>query len=155
MTGVHGYARPSVPEEMDVGRILPRFVTPDDVRDLKNRVDPFVRSLDQAIASCKAVPDGVRGGWQAFSKAWRSYFDEEDSWWHTAAQMDQGEAYERDVAKWQDMLAQYQCAPDAPRITPEDGGGDQDSSHWQGTIKTVAVAGAVIAVVLGLRTVLK
>jgi hypothetical protein len=141
---------------MTVGRILPKFVTPADVRDLKTRVDPFVRALDQGVADCKTLPNGVRTGWLAFSKAWRTYFDEEDSWWHTAAQMDQGEAYEQDLAKWQQMIAQYKCAPDAPPITPEDGaGGGADSGRWQGTIKTVAIAGAVIAVVLGIRTVLK
>jgi hypothetical protein len=144
-----------VDDGMEVGRILPKFVTPSDVRDLKNRVDPFVRALDQGVTDCKGLPDGVRAGWQAFSKAWRSYFDEEDSWWHTAAQMDQGEAYEQDLAKWQTMIAGYKCATDAPPVTPDDEGGGADASRWQGTIKTVAIAGALVAVVLGIRTVMK
>ena len=72
--------------------------------------------------------------------------------------MDQGEAYQSDLARWQEMIATYKCSPGAPAITPL--GGDNASStadarQWQGTIKTVAVAGAVIAVVLGLRTVLR
>jgi hypothetical protein len=141
---------------MAMGAPFLRFVTPSDVRDLKNRVDPYVRALDVSVAACKALPQAVADGWAAFSKAWRSYFDEEDSWWHTAAQMDQGEAYESDVQRWQQMIAGYKCAPDAPPITPEDGqgrGGDPD--RWSGTIKTVAIAGAVIAVALGVRAVLK
>ena len=55
----------------------------------------------------------------AFSKAWRSYFDEEDSWLHTAAQMDQGEAYEQDLAHWHDWIGQFKCAESAPR-KPDD-----------------------------------
>ena len=43
--------------------------------------------------------------------------------------MDQGEAYEADVQNWQKMIAGYKCAPDAPPITPTDGGGaDSDST---------------------------
>ena len=41
---------------MSVGRILPKFVTPYDVRDLKNRVDPFVRAVDQGAAECTTIP---------------------------------------------------------------------------------------------------
>jgi hypothetical protein len=157
MTRVHGYGR--TPEcghpNMTVGRILPKFVVPDDVRDLKNRVDPFVRAMDQSVADCKGLSEAVRTGWQGFSKAWRSYFDEEDSWLHTAAQMDQGEAYERDLARWQDWIAQFKCVESAPRITPSTDGDPAGSKNWSGTIKTVAIAGAVIAVALGLRAVVK
>jgi hypothetical protein len=147
-------ARTARHSTMETGKPFIRFVTPSDVRDLKNRLDPFVRSLDQSVTDCKALPQGVADGWSAFSKAWRTYFDEDDSWWHTAAQMDQGEAYESDVQRWQAMIAGYKCAVDAPLPTPTaDGGGDSD--RWSGTIKTVAIAGAVIAVALGLRAVIK
>ena len=128
------------------------------MRALKNRVDPFVVALDQSVANCTTLPEGVRTGWQAFSKAWRSYVDEDDSWLHTAAQMDQGEAYEQDIARWQGMIATYKCAPDAPPLTPTDPGGTGDdvgSRRMQGTIKTVAIAGAIVAVVIGVRTVMK
>jgi hypothetical protein len=147
-------ARTARHSTMETGKPFIRFVTPSDVRDLKNRLDPFVRSLDQSATDCKALPQGVADGWSAFSKAWRTYFDEDDSWWHTAAQMDQGEAYESDVQRWQAMIAGYKCAVDAPLPTPTaDGGGDSD--RWSGTVKTVAIAGAVIAVALGLRAVIK
>ncbi len=152
--GVPGYARLPGPG-IETGSSFLRFVTPSDVRDLKNRIDPYVRALDASVAACQGLPQSVADGWTAFSKAWRSYYDEEDSWWHTAAQMDQGEAYESDVQRWQQMLAGYKCAPDAPPITPEDGGGDGNADRWSGTIKTVAIAGAVIAVALGLRAVLR
>jgi hypothetical protein len=143
---------------MEVGGILPKFVTPSDVRALKNRVDPFVIALEQSVSNCTTLPDGVRTGWQAFSRAWRSYVEEDDSWLHTAAQMDQGEAYEQDISRWQGMIATYKCAPDAPPLTPTDQGGTSDdagSRRMQGTIKTVAIAGAIVAVVIGVRTVMK
>jgi hypothetical protein len=90
MTKVRPYSPASVQADVTVGRILPKFVTPDDVRDLKVRVDAYVRATDTAVEACPKLPDGVRDGWKQFSKAWRTFFDEEDSWWHTAAQMDQG-----------------------------------------------------------------
>jgi hypothetical protein len=158
MTRVPTYADANLPQSIEVGGILPKFVTPSDVRALKTRVDPFVVALDQSVADCKTIPDGVRSAWQAFSKAWRSFVDEDDSWLHTAAQMDQGEAYEQDIARWQGMIATYKCAPDAPPITPTDpvgSGDDLGSRRWQGTIKTVAIAGAIVAVVIGVRTVMK
>jgi hypothetical protein len=143
----------SMRQTMETGRILPKFVTPADVHDLKVRIDPFVRALDHTVATCAEVAP-IADGWKAFSAAWRTFFDEEDSWWHTAAQMDQGEAYEQDVAHWQDMIARYRCAgaPPPPRITPTDGG---DNSGTSSMIKTVAIAGAVIAVALGVRAVMK
>lgn len=139
----------------DTGKPFLRFVTPGDVRDLKNRLDPYVRALDASVASCASLSHGVRDGWTGFSKAWRSYFDEDDSWWHTAAQMDQGEAYESDIQRWQQMIAGYKCAQDAPPPTPTADDSTGEADRWGGTIKTVAIAGAVIAVALGLRAVLK
>ena len=141
--------------EIDVGRILPKFVTPSDVHDLKIRVDAFVRATDGAVASCAKLPDGVRAGWTQFSAAWRSYFAEEDSWWHTAAQMDQGEAYERDLSAWQATIGQYRCGDVPPIITPSNGAESGNSDRWQGTVKTVAIAGAIVAVVLGVRAVVR
>jgi hypothetical protein len=147
--------RAAATRTMTVGRILPKFVTPTDVRDLKNRVDPFVLAVDQGAADCAAIPEGARTGWNAFSKAWRSFFTEEDSWWHVAAQMDQGEAYEKDLAHWQDWLAQYKCAGAAPRITPSTESDDKSTARTERTIKTVAIAGAVIAVALVVRGAIK
>jgi hypothetical protein len=141
---------------MTVSGFLPRFVTPSDVRALKTRVDPFVRAIDRSVADCASLAAETRTGWEAFSRAWRAYFDEEDSWLHTAAQMDQGEAYEQDLAHWQDLLAHSKCGTSTPRITPTNPRSTpDDSARMHGTIKTVAIAGAVVAVALGLRAVLK
>ena len=155
MTRVQVSGRTRAPGDMTVVRMLPKFVVPADVRDLKNRIDPFVRAMDGSVAACATVPDAVRSGWVAFSKAWRTYFNEDDSWFHTAAQMDQGEAYERDLAHWQDWITQFKCAESTPHIVPSTDGDPAGTKNWSGTIKTVAIAGAVIAVALGLREVMK
>jgi hypothetical protein len=139
----------------ETGKPLLRFVTPADVRDLKNRLDPYVRALDSSVATCKGMPQGVADGWTAFSKAWRSFFEEDESWWHAAAQMDQGEAYESDIQRWQQMIAGYKCTPDAPPPTTTADGSTGGAERWAGTIKTVAIAGAVVAVALGLRAVMR
>ncbi|MGH7284872.1 MAG: hypothetical protein ACRELY_25380, partial [Polyangiaceae bacterium] len=95
---------------MEVGRILPRFVTPTDVRDLKNRLNAFVVGEDAAVDACDAIPAGPRAGWKTFVASWQSYFAEDDSWLRAGAQMDEGEAYEEDLRKWQASLATYKCA---------------------------------------------
>ena len=145
---------------VNIGRVLPRFVTPSDVRDLKNRVNAFVLAEDAAVDACAAIPAGPRAGWKAFVASWKSYFSEEDAWLNAGAQMDEGEAYEEDLGKWQAMIAGYKCTPNAPPSTSLDpplfGGDDKTKGgDWQSTAKTVAIAGAVIAVAIGMRAVLR
>jgi hypothetical protein len=143
------------------GGILPTFVTPGDVRDLKTRIDPFVRAMDRDVQNCKAASEDFKSGWAAFSGAWRSYFDQEDSWLHTAAQMNQGEAYEQDLAHWQASLRGQRCQATAPTIEPSSNSPSLTSLPSLGrgelgsTLRTVAIAGAVIAVGLGIREVMK
>ena len=129
---------------------LPKFVLPSDVRALKNRLDPTMRSLDMTVAQCTTVEAATGSAWADFSRAWRAYFNEDDSWLHTAAQMDAGEAYERQIADWQTLLARP-CTLHTPQITPSTTPPD---AH-QDTIRTVAIAGAVIAVVVGIRSVMR
>jgi hypothetical protein len=146
----------TAPARFETGRLLPRFVTPTDVRDLKNRIDPFVRALDTSVGACAGLPTALAQGWSDFSKAWRGFFDEDDSWLHTAAQMDQAEAYQSDVARWQETLSRYACANDIPPISPTTPrtlpSGAAGGEPWSGTVKTVAIAGAVIASALALRS---
>jgi hypothetical protein len=40
-------------------------------------------------------------------------------------------------------------------LLPQDAAGGAGGEQWQGTIKVVAIAGAVVAVALGLRAVMK
>ena len=146
-------------KSMEVGRILPRFVTPTDVRDLKKRVNAFVIAEDRVVDACEAVPAGPRGSWKTFLASWQNYFAAEDSWLRAGAQMDEGEAYQDDLAKWQAMLATYKCAGATPPITSIDPpiGGDSPSadapSAWPGAVKTAAIAGIALALAMSLRAV--
>lgn len=128
-----------------------RFVTPSDVRELKRRLDPTVRGLDATVDSCGKLDEGTRGAWKNFSSSWRKYFDEEDSWLHTAAQMDAGEAYEQDIHGWQVLIASRSCSLTSPVIQPPGAA----TAETLSTVKTVAIAGAVIAVIVGIKSVMK
>lgn len=132
---------------------LPKFVTPTDVRDLKNRLDPSVRALEATVATCSSLDAATRSAWTDFAKAWRSYVDEDDSWFHTAAQYDTGEAYERTIADWQRIVS-ASCTLPGPKIQPPPSP-SVVSSEAQGTIRTVAIAGAVIAAIVAVRSVIR
>lgn len=143
-------------KSIEVGRILPRFVTPTDVRDLKNRLNAFVLGEDAAVDDCVAIPTGPRAGWKSFVASWQSYFAEDDSWLRAGAQMDEGEAYEADLAQWQSTIATYKCAGAAPPVSsldPPFGGNDprEPPSAWPGAVKTVAIAGIAVALAMSLR----
>jgi hypothetical protein len=141
------------PQSMEMGWPF-RVVIPSDVRDLKNRLDAYVRALDSTVETCKGLPQNVIDGWKVFSKAWRTYFDEDDSWWHTAAQMDQGEAYEGDIKKWQQLIGSHKCEVSAPEITRLDEPAKGSGDFWS-SVKVIAIAGALIAVALGVKAALK
>jgi hypothetical protein len=127
-----------------------RFVTPKDVRALKNRLDPTFRSLDATVARCSGLDPVMRDSWQAFSKGWRSYVNEEDSWLHCAAQMDAGESYERQVSDWQAMIGRA-CTLSAPQVVPQ----KVEAADTQRTLRTVAVAGAVIVALVSIRSLVR
>jgi hypothetical protein len=136
-----------------VSGILPKFVTPDDVRDIKNRLDPFVRALDATVSSCKSITDGTRNAWQNFSKAWRGFYDEEDSWMHAAAQYDNAESYERSIAEWQRIIGAA-CPVPGPKVDPPTAP-SVVTKDLQETIRTVAIAGGIIVALITLRSVVK
>ena len=139
------------PGSMEVGR------GKGDIRNLKNRLDAYVAALTATIDSCKDVPEVVRSGWRAWVKAWRSYVDEPDSWWRSKEQWEQGLTYESDLQQWQRTIGAYKaCVNGAPMIPIEP---PPSGSEWMGTVKVVAIAGAVIAVSLaatyGMKAVIR
>ena len=130
--------------------ILPKFVTPDDVRDIKNRLDPFVRALDATVSTCKSINPGTKDAWQNFSKAWRGFYDEEDSWMHAAAQYDNAESYERSIAEWQRIIGAA-CPVPGPKVDPPTSP-SVVTSELQETIRTVAIAGGIIVALITVRS---
>jgi len=82
---------------------LIKFITPDDVRDYRTRLDATISAMDAKVGTCAGLDAGIREGWAKFAAAWR--VREEPSWLHALAQYETTEAYEHDVAHWQDMIA--------------------------------------------------
>src|SRR5437879_343906 len=117
------------PETITVGSWV---TTPSDVRALKVRVNPYVWALDRTVLDCRTLDGATRLGWQAFSSAWRTYYDGDDSWLHASAQLDQGRTFEHDLQRWQDMIAGLSCTLPTPRLedppppAPDDHGGEQN-----------------------------
>ncbi len=126
------------------------IVTPNDVRALKARLDPFVRAFDCSVAACGELHPFVRGSWADFSRGWRQFAAADTSWLHAAAEYDAAAKYEQHLVAWQTQLAPV-CpvlAPPFPRSSRPDASGTLGS-----TVKTVAIAGAVVAVAFALRGV--
>lgn len=143
------------PADVTVGRVLPRFVLPADVRALKERLVPFVYALDQTASSCEGLKEETRSAWRSFSASFRAFYAAEESFWSAGAEMDQAESYERDLARWQEHFAGLRCRRSVPQVVPSTDRDRDGERGWQRTVQTVAIAGAVVAAVWGLRTVLK
>jgi hypothetical protein len=140
-------------------RWLPYAVTPDDVKDKKRRIDALIQGLDAAIAACVSITDVDRQRWALFVSGWAGFRDSEESWFHTAAQDEQAGAYEQDAKGWSDWYARQACsaASTAPSIStwgeaPTNAADAAAAKDTKSTFKTVAIAGAVVAVAVAIRS---
>jgi hypothetical protein len=132
------------------GGILPLVVMPDDVRAAKARLDAFARSFQRTVSTCPLLPALTRRAWGDFYQGWRRFADTDASIFHAAAEYDAAERYEEHLLSWQAHLAQY-CASAGPRLTrPQP---PFSTASLESTVKTVAVAGVVIAIAITLRSV--
>jgi len=131
--------------------LLPTVVTPDDVRAFKARLDGFARSLDRSVSMCTRVHPYVRTSWAEFYRGWRQFADADPSWLHAAAEYDAARQYEEHLIAWQTQLAPVCAIAGAPLTRPKVTG--SPGSSLENTIKTVAIAGAVVAVALAIREV--
>ena len=128
-----------------------QFVTPSDVRALKNRLDPFVTALDSAVSQCPKVDDATRSAWSAFVASWRSYFAAEDHFLTAGAEFNTGCDYEQTIAGWQRAIGALACGVPGPTLPEQRGAGGGDTATTS-TVRTVAIAAGVIAVALTLRS---
>jgi hypothetical protein len=132
-----------------------RFVTPSDVRDFKRQLDPTFRAVDVDVEKCAALPGTTKKAWSDFYVSWRQFFAEDESWLHTAAQMDRAESFERQLADWQRRVDASHCVMSAPVVTPEAPSPPANLFDSVGTaLKWAAIAGGIVAavwVVRGLR----
>lgn len=130
--------------------IFPTVVTPDDVRASKARLDAFARSFDRSVAMCPRLHPYVRKSWSDFYRGWRQFADADASWFHAAAEFDAAQQYEEHLVAWQAQLAPL-CPIAGPPLTRP--AGAASSGTLENTVKTVAIAGAVVAVALAIRGV--
>ena len=134
--------------------LLPDITTPDDIRALKIRLDAAIRSIDASVGRCASLDPTVRESWRSFAEAWAVYLAQDESWLHAPSQMEAGRSFERQVIDWQRLLTPL-CTLHAPQNRPPAAAAPLVSDATQSTIRMVAVAGALIAVVAGVRTVLR
>lgn len=132
----------------DAGRIAPRFVTSSDVRDLKLRLNPTVEALDLMVSECPDMPDVLKRGWEQFSISWKTFLQQDESYWSAGAEMDQAEAFQADIQTWSAKLSAAPCkagkpseyAPPAPST---EGASEQSIGDVTSTIKVVTIVGGL------------
>ena len=130
---------------------LLRFVTPSDVRDFKRQLDPTFRALDVDVGGCTNVPATTRQAWDNAYASWRQFFFEDESWLHTAAQMDRAEAFDRELSDWQRRIDAYQCTLSAPIHTPETPPAGTVFDTLGSALKWAAVAAGVVTTIVLIR----
>jgi hypothetical protein len=111
------------------------------VHDFKAQLDPRFRAVDGDAARCAGIPDASKQAWSAFYASWRQFFAEDESWLHTAAQMDRAETFEEQLTDWQRKIDAYHCALSEPIIRPES---ERGATNWDAALKWAGVAAGVI-----------
>jgi len=125
-----------------------RFVTPTDVHDFKHQIDPRFRSVDDDVSKCGSIPNASRQAWDDFSKSWRDFYAEEESWFHATAQMDRAETFEEELTDWQKKIEAYHCSLSAPIVTPES---EKGSAGWSSALRWAGVAAGIVGAVWVIR----
>lgn len=127
-----------------------QFVTPSDVRAIKTRLDPFVASLDGAISECPKVDSATREAWAGFITSWRTFVSSEEHFLTAASEFNMGCEYQSAIARWQRTLGTFACGVPGPSLPePRASGGD---TATMSTLRTLAIAGGVIALALTVRS---
>jgi hypothetical protein len=132
----------------EIGKLLV-FVTQQSVRDLKSRLDPQFNATDADVKACTTLDARERVAWDAFFFSWRTYRASEEGFWSVTSEYDNGLVFEAALQKWQSQL-DGRCRLSAPRVTTGDDAGPDLSA-----VKWAAAAVIAVAVVWGVRTVIK
>ena len=131
--------------------LLPTWFVPDDVRAIKARLDASARTLDRSVTLCPHVHPYVRRSWADFYRGWRTFADADASWLRASTDYETARQYEEHLVAWQRQIAPICGIAGAPLTRAQNPGSTE--STLQTTIKTVAIAGAVVAVALAVREV--
>lgn len=131
-------------------QILPLFRTPDDVTNIRAEIDAYVTALQAVVDHCPSLDIVTRVSWDAFVLSWRTFCQDEPSWWHTASQYEKAEDFKHAVAGWQAKLGAV-CSGGAPPI-------ETASPTFAGVseaFRTMAFAGVIVAAVVAVRAISK
>jgi hypothetical protein len=104
----------------EVGNI----VTPDDVKQLQTAVQAEFTNLSKSIATCAdKVPADYQDQWRQMRQRVVAFLKQTPSWLHTAQQMDDGQAIQRDLQPWYQLLSSWGCTPPVQPTPPPSAGG--------------------------------
>ena len=84
-----------------VGGRVGAFVTSSTVRQAKDALDPFVRSLDDAVYACDVLSAPRRAAWSRWFLQWDKFHAAEEGFLTAGAEMDQVEQFERTYKSWE------------------------------------------------------
>lgn len=115
------------------------FVTPSDVQARKDQVNAEVEATDVDVVNCKTLDGGTISAWNLFLVAWREFYADEPGFFSAGAQGRQVADYVDQLAQWQTRLKAAGCSLTAAPLPA------QPQDDVAGTIKTVAIAAAVVA----------
>lgn len=119
------------------------FVWPSDVRDKIREIDAAFQSNDVAIKACAAMSSTLKAGWATDLATWTAFVADGVPTFGAGNKLEAALRWQCRLSEWQTLLGQTQCAlagPEVPKPTPS-----TTVETAVGTLKTVAVAGAVIA----------
>lgn len=125
---------------------LIKFATPDTVNALRLRLNPEFWTTDAAVKACAALSAEERDAWARFLRSWQ-YQDDPD-WWNASSLFDQACGMSRELEGWRVSL-QGRCKQSGPLTVPG------PSSEFPSAIKWGAAALIVVALVVGVRTVVR
>jgi hypothetical protein len=133
-----------------IGDLLPKFVYPSTVAELKRQIDPSVRTTDAAVDACTKLEPGERVAWKAWVVAWNAYLHDDNSGWlgfGSSNRYDEGIVFKGQLAEWQEQL-RVKCTVPGPVVVA-------DEKPDFAAIKWAAAAVIVVGVVYGVRTIVK
>lgn len=124
------------------------FVLPSDVEALQAQVRSQRDQLAASLNACHCDDPTVGVQWQAQSLAVDAFLAEDPSLFHTAAQMDQGQALQRDLGQWPARISACGCkdVPPSP-APPAPSGVEQATSLLATGIEAALVLGGLYMVI--------
>lgn len=136
--------------------------TISSVKNGKQALNRYVFQLDAVARTCRDLPPALVASYRAWRGQWDSFYNRAIWPWTAANDNRQLAAHQAQAADFHDRLAEYCEVPDAPAAPGGGGGGILDPFGLFGggagapgpvdkvtdTIKTVAIVGGVLALVL-------